>query len=225
MNAHAGRRETAGVWAAPARRRRSAPSARPRAFGRAVDILVSLALIIFFAPVLLAAAIAVRLSGPGPIFAGQTVIGLNQNMFRKLRFRTRAIDDGVSLSILLSRTGGAARVATAAGAPSADRIGPALRRSGLDRLPALFNVLAGDMSLVGPRPLLASEADAYGPDIEVYARVRPGIAGVFRLAGRRNAAIRRRARLDVLYVRRKGAAFDLWLIFRGLADGLFRPVD
>jgi lipopolysaccharide/colanic/teichoic acid biosynthesis glycosyltransferase len=96
--------------------------------------------------------------------------------------------------------------------PRITPIGSFLRRSSLDELPQLFNVLKGEMSLVGPRPIVHSEIERYGRYFREYCRVRPGITGLWQISGRSNVSYRRRVALDVTYVRSKSLVLDIKIL-------------
>ena len=96
--------------------------------------------------------------------------------------------------------------------PRVTPLGRFLRASSLDELPQLINVLRGEMSLVGPRPIVAAEKPFYGRRFEAYARVRPGISGLWQISGRSDTSYRRRVACDVVYVRRQGFLTDLQVL-------------
>ena len=173
---------------------------------RILDIVGSLALLIVFAPLMLLIMLAVFLADPGPVFFQQNRIGRNGRMFKCYKFRTMAIDAEDRLSTLLASD----PVAKAEWDldhklrkdPRVVGIGNFLRRSSLDELPQLFNVLKADMSLVGPRPIVASERYRYGKYFAHYCSVRPGITGLWQVNGRNDVSYRRRVAFDVLYARK-----------------------
>ena len=129
---------------------------------RALDAAASLAGLVVLSPVLLAAAAAVALLDPGPVFFAHERVGLGFRRFRVLKFRTM-------------RAGGAGPAITTGGDPRVTAVGRFLRRTKLDELPQLLNVLAGDMSLVGPRPEVAKYVELFRADYEDILTVRPGI--------------------------------------------------
>ena len=97
--------------------------------------------------------------------------------------------------------------------PRITRFGEFLRKSSLDELPQLWNVIKGDMSLVGPRPVVADELAKYGQKAQVYCSVKPGITGLWQISGRSNVTYSRRVSLDALYVRNQRLVLDLWILF------------
>jgi lipopolysaccharide/colanic/teichoic acid biosynthesis glycosyltransferase len=96
--------------------------------------------------------------------------------------------------------------------PRITRVGAILRKSSLDELPQLWNVLTGDMSLVGPRPIVEDETAKYGPAIEEYLRVRPGLTGLWQISGRNDTSYEERIRLDQHYVSNWSVWFDIWIL-------------
>ncbi|MEH3035949.1 MAG: sugar transferase [Sphingomonas adhaesiva] len=183
---------------------------------RGLDVMVSLVAIIFFAPLMIAIALCTYVANPGPIFFAQPRIGRGGRMFRCLKFRTMATDAEARLQELL-RTDPAARAEWAKdhklrNDPRIVGIGGFLRKSSLDELPQLFNVLKGEMSLVGPRPIVEAEALRYGRYIRHYCSVRPGITGLWQVSGRNDTSYRRRVAMDVAYSRSRNAAMDIRIL-------------
>ena len=187
---------------------------------RVVDLVgASLALIVT-APVMAILAVAIKLDSPGPVFFGQERIGSGGRRFRVVKFRT--MYDGVSdaahrelVTKMLSGEDGRAAQVGPAGEPvfkltndeRITRVGRWLRRTSLDELPQLFNVLRGEMSLVGPRPPLAYEFDQYEHWQFHRLQVRPGITGLWQVSGRNRLTYRQMCELDLVYIR----AWSLWL--------------
>lgn len=197
---------------------------------RAMDLIVALALIILVAPLLLLLWLVVRLTSPGPAIFRQERLGRERKPFTVLKLRTMRIgnDDRIHrdyVSSLLSPSsvvpaGGNGMFKLGAD-PRVTRVGVWLRRTSLDELPQLINVLRGEMSLVGPRPVLPWEAELF-PD--VYQRrfaVKPGVTGLWQVSGRSRLSMRTALELDVEYVLRRGFAFDLSILFRTV-PALFR---
>jgi lipopolysaccharide/colanic/teichoic acid biosynthesis glycosyltransferase len=172
---------------------------------RFLDVLGAAALLVFFAPVMLVIAICVYLADPGPVFFRQKRIGLHGNLFNCYKFRTMATDAEERLEKLLANEPLAraewARDHKLRNDPRVTRIGRWLRKSSLDELPQLLSVLRGDMSLVGPRPIVENEASRYGRYFSHYCAVRPGLTGLWQISGRNDVSYRRRVAYDVLYVR------------------------
>lgn len=172
---------------------------------RLLDVVGAAALLLFFAPIMLVVALWIILADPGPVFFSQKRIGLNGNLFNCYKFRTMAIDAEERLDSLLLKDPAAraewARDHKLRDDPRVTRVGKFLRKSSLDELPQLWSVLLGDMSLVGPRPIVEKEASRYGRYLSHYCAVRPGITGLWQINGRNDVSYRRRVAYDVLYVR------------------------
>ncbi|WP_158554904.1 sugar transferase [Methylovirgula sp. 4M-Z18] len=172
---------------------------------RCVDVLASSLLLIFFAPALVAIAIWVCLDSEGPALFAHERIGLGGRKFKCLKFRSMAVDAEVRLQRLLSSDEGLAKEWREAQKlrhdPRVTKAGRILRRTSLDELPQLINVLRGDMSLVGPRPIVDAEISRYGASIDEYHAMKPGITGLWQVSGRSDATYVERVRMDVQYVR------------------------
>jgi len=183
---------------------------------RTIDIVIALTAFVFFAPLLVAIAVAIRLSGGGPIFFAQYRVGLDGRQFRCFKFRTMCVDAEQQLRLLLANDPEAreewARDNKLRKDPRVGKVGSFLRRTSLDELPQMLNVLRGDMSIVGPRPIVESEIVRYGRYFGDYCRVRPGITGLWQISGRNNVSYRRRVACDVSYARSKSAYNDLRII-------------
>jgi undecaprenyl-phosphate galactose phosphotransferase len=177
------------------------------------DQLAAAVLVILFAPLLAGLALLVRADG-GPVFYRQPRIGAGGREFCCLKFRSMAVDAEQQLQRLLRTDARAAAEWAAdqklANDPRITRIGRFLRQSSLDELPQLFNVLSRQMSLVGPRPIVAAEVPRYGRNIEYYYETKPGITGLWQVSGRSDISYARRVRLDVWYVRN-------WSLFHDVA--------
>ena len=181
-----------------------------------LNALVAFGALIFLAPLMLAVAAAVYLQDGGPIFFAHRRIGKDGRPFPCLKFRSMAVDAEARLQHLLA-SDPAARAEWNANHklkadPRVTRLGDFLRRSSLDELPQLFNVLRGEMSLVGPRPVVHAESAHYGHWFDIYCSVRPGITGLWQVSGRSDVSYRQRVALDVLYVRRKCLAIDFGIL-------------
>jgi O-antigen biosynthesis protein WbqP len=170
---------------------------------RAFDVLVSSALLVILAPVMAACALVVKLGSPGPAIFKSRRIGRNGNIFEMLKFRTMRE--------------GAPQLATHLLANPSEFLTPLggfLRRSSLDELPQLWNVLRGNMSLVGPRPALFNQDDLVALRRESGVEVlRPGITGWAQVRGRDDLSISEKAALDAVYLRKRSFLFDLRILF------------
>lgn len=179
--------------------------------GRVLDIVGALALGVFFLPLMLVIAVAVYLSDPGPVLFKQKRIGRDGKLFECYKFRTMVVDAEARLADVLARDPTAraewARDHKLRCDPRIIAIGCFLRKSSLDELPQLWNILKGDMSLVGPRPIVEGEAPRYGRYLAHYCSVRPGLTGLWQINGRNDVSYRRRVAFDVVYAR-KGRVGD-----------------
>ena len=176
---------------------------------RVLDLLVTVPLLALLAPVLAAIALLVRLDSKGPVFFRQTRTGLRGRPFMILKFRTMTVlEDGDTV------------VQASKDDARTTRVGRFLRKTSLDELPQLFNVLKGEMSLVGPRPHAMAHDRHYGAIIDHYAfrqRVKPGITGWAQVSGHRGATptietMQVRVHHDVWYAQRVNVALDLRIL-------------
>ena len=183
---------------------------------RAFDIVVALAVILFTAPLLIIIALGVKLHDGGPALFGHERIGMGGRTFRCLKFRSMVVDAEARLAALLAADPQAradwAKDFKLRRDPRITPLGDFLRRSSLDELPQLFNVLRGDMSIVGPRPIVRSEAVRYGARFESYCAVRPGITGLWQVSGRSDTTYRRRVAMDAVYARSKCLSWDVKIL-------------
>ena len=170
---------------------------------RAMDITITSIALVFFAPLMLLIAISVYAANPGPIIFAQRRLGLNGKTFHCFKFRTMAVDAAERLQELLLRDPAAReeweRDHKLRNDPRIVGIGRILRKTSLDELPQLINVLLGDMSLVGPRPIVDAEIERYGRYFAFYCSVKPGISGLWQVSGRNDVSYRRRVAIDVKY--------------------------
>jgi undecaprenyl-phosphate galactose phosphotransferase len=190
------------------------PKHRP--FKHVVDFVGALVLSLVFLPLILIVTLALRRQG-GPVLFKHRRIGRDGEIFECLKFRTMVPDADRVLRDLLERRPDLKaqwlRDHKLKDDPRITRLGQFLRRTSLDELPQLWNVLRGEMSLVGPRPVVLEELIRYGSCAPYYLSVRPGLTGMWQVNGRNNTSYRRRVALDVCYVRHQG----FWLDFRILA--------
>lgn len=179
---------------------------------RIMDIAISLALIVFLLPlmVLIAAAVAINSDGP-PVFAHRR-IGRNGQVFNCYKFRSMYAGAEQRLARLLAEQPSLRREwlrdHKLTKDPRVTPLGHFLRVNSLDELPQLFNVLLGQMSLVGPRPIVEAELARYGRYRGSYLAVKPGLTGLWQVSGRSKASYRRRVATDRLYARKKSILFD-----------------
>jgi lipopolysaccharide/colanic/teichoic acid biosynthesis glycosyltransferase len=183
---------------------------------RLMDLALALTALLFFLPLMLVIALCIWLSDPGQILFAHRRIGRGGRHFHCLKFRSMAVDAEARLTELLA-TDPVARAEWARdhklkSDPRITAIGRFLRKSSLDELPQIFNVLRGEMSLVGPRPIVDAEALRYGRYFAHYCSVRPGITGLWQINGRNNTSYRRRVAYDVAYSRSRSTLFDVKIL-------------
>jgi lipopolysaccharide/colanic/teichoic acid biosynthesis glycosyltransferase len=173
---------------------------------RAVDILVSGGLLVLASPVLLAATLAIRIESPGPVLYRPRRAGLHGHAFDVLKLRTMvegAEHKGAGLAINEDD----ARIT---------RVGKLLRRTSLDELPNLVNVLRGEMTLIGPRPTLPVQVEQYDERQRGRLAVKPGITGWAQVNGRAALPWSERIELDLYYIEHRSLALDLKILWRSL---------
>jgi lipopolysaccharide/colanic/teichoic acid biosynthesis glycosyltransferase len=189
---------------------------------RTIDIVLSLALIIVLAPLLLMLCLVVRSTSVGPAMFRQERLGRDKQPFTVLKLRTMYIDndDRIHRNYITRMLVGQATPATDSGLfkldadPRITPLGAWLRRTSLDELPQLVNVLHGEMSLVGPRPVLSYEALLFGEAYQQRFAVKPGITGLWQVNGRSRLSMRKALELDVEYVVRRSLMLDLAILLR-----------
>lgn len=182
-----------------------------------LDVVVASCLLIVVMPVFLLAWVMVSLDG-GPVLYGHTRIGRNGVPFRCLKFRSMVPNADAVLQQLLDTDADCADEWNATRKlrhdPRITTIGRFLRRTSLDEIPQLLNVIKGDMSLVGPRPVVEGELQYYGQDLCYYEAVRPGITGLWQVSGRSDTSYVERVNLDSYYVRNWSLALDFSILCR-----------
>ncbi len=186
---------------------------------RALDIVVSATILLLASPLLFAVALAVRLDSPGPILFRQPRVGRGAKIFTFYKFRTMFVDARERFPELyayqqLSRQQFEDMLLKTADDPRLTPFGRKLRTTSLDELPNLFNVLRGDMSLVGPRPELPEMVRHYLPEELSKFRVRPGVTGIWQVSGRALLRNREQLRADVHYVQTRSVRLDLSILLR-----------
>jgi Undecaprenyl-phosphate galactose phosphotransferase WbaP len=162
--------------------------------------------------------ILVRLESPGPVFFGHRRIGRDHSSFRAWKLRTMQVNAEELLQKALTEDAVLReewlRDRKLRHDPRITRVGRFLRRASLDELPQVWNVLRGEMSLVGPRPIVEEEVDSYGQNFSLYCRVTPGLTGLWQVSGRNTISSRDRVRLDSYYVRNWSPWLDLHILAR-----------
>ena len=185
---------------------------------RAFDIVIAMTAIFVFAPLFIVLAILVYLDDPGPVFFPHRRIGRGGRGFFCYKFRTMSVNANRILDNILANDSAARsewfRSQKLKFDPRVTRFGRILRRASLDELPQLINIIKGDMSLVGPRPIILDESKRYGKYIDIYSSVTPGITGLWQISGGNKTTYRRRVALDVYYARNISVKLDIFILLK-----------
>jgi exopolysaccharide biosynthesis polyprenyl glycosylphosphotransferase len=181
---------------------------------RTLDLVVSSAVLLVTWPIMLAIAVAVRRDSPGPIFYRRRVVGVSGKFFDALKFRTMYGDADQRLAQDPALLQAFEKNYKLKDDPRVTRVGRLLRRTSLDELPQIFNVLRGQMSLVGPRMITADEQTKYGQLRMNLSTVKPGITGLWQVSGRSDVSYEERVMLDMHYIRNFSIWLDLHLLWR-----------
>jgi exopolysaccharide biosynthesis polyprenyl glycosylphosphotransferase len=186
-----------------------------RLIGKAIfDRLVGALIVLALSPLLIAVALAVRLTSSGPALYRQTRVGVDGREFKMIKFRSMVPNAEAQRAALMALNDGNGVLFKLRKDPRVTPIGGFLRRFSLDELPQLFNVLRGDMSLVGPRPPLPEEADGYNDDATRRLRVKPGVTGLWQVSGRSDLTWEESLRLDLRYADNWSMTLDLSILWR-----------
>ncbi len=183
---------------------------------RVIDVTIAALMLLFLSPLFFTVAAISILTSRGPVFFGHVRVGRDGRSFKCWKFRSMVVDAEARLQALLDSSP-AARAEWASDHklkvdPRITPFGAFLRKTSLDELPQFWNVIKGEMSLVGPRPIVRSEIPKYGRRYALYCSVKPGVTGLWQVSGRSDASYRKRVALDSLYARRKSVGLDLWIL-------------
>jgi len=212
------------------------PAARPQAppirfradtlISQTMHVGIALLALLLVLPLMVVVALAIFAQDGGPVIFAHRRIGKNGLPFYCLKFRSMAIDAEKRLAELLASDPVARaeweRDHKLRNDPRVTVLGGFLRRSSLDELPQLFNVLRGDMNLVGPRPIVEAEIAKYGRRFRYYCAVKPGITGLWQVSGRNDVSYKSRVAMDCLYTRSRGVVLDAWVIAATIPAVLLR---
>ncbi len=190
---------------------------------RAFDVVASALGMIALAPVFALIALVIKLDDHGPVFFSQERVGRNENRFPMLKFRSMVTTAESDLESLIAKNEGAGLLFKLKDDPRTTRIGKILRKYSLDELPQLWNVFVGDMSLVGPRPPLPREVEAYESHVHRRLYIKPGLTGMWQVNGRSDLSWDESVRLDLYYVENWSLTGDLMIIWRTIKV-LLKPV-
>ncbi|MBW4690166.1 MAG: sugar transferase [Lyngbya sp. HA4199-MV5] len=195
---------------------------------RLFDVAFSLTILIVFAPVYLLLIGLIALSSRGPIFYVQERVGRNYKPFGCIKFRTMVRNADEVLMEMMETSPGLRQEFKSnfklRRDPRITRIGRFLRITSLDEFPQFLNVLKGDMSVVGPRPVVTEELERYGNAADRVFSIRPGITGLWQVSGRNDIPYPRRVQIDVYYVNFRSFLMDLWIVSKTIGVILF-PKD
>lgn len=207
---------------APASRSRPRGLSRYRLDGnfakRLFDVVFSLSVLTLFLPLYLLLAILIAISSPGPIFYVQERVGKDYKPFGCLKFRTMVENADEMLIELMTKYPDMRQEFEdnfkLKEDPRVTGIGKFLRYTSLDEFPQFWNVLKGDMSVVGPRPLVPEEVHKYGCNMDKVLTIRPGITGLWQVSGRNDIPYHRRVQMDIYYVNSRNVWLDFWLLVK-----------
>lgn len=192
---------------------------------RGFDILFAVAFLVVAFPFLVLVAIALQIDSPGKLFFVQNRVGRNGRMFRCIKFRTMHEDAEALLAALLENSPEARAEWEAdhklRDDPRVSRLGRIVRKLSLDELPQLINILIGEMSVVGPRPIVQGEVPKYGRFIADYCAVKPGLTGLWQVSGRNDISYAERVQLDRDYSLRASFLFDMGIVLRTVPAVVF----
>ena len=198
----------------------------PRATKRILDVAIASFLLVILAPVFGIIAVLIKVDSPGPVFYRHKRVGKGMRSFNALKFRTMIPDADKVLAEYLANDPDLRREwerdQKLKSDPRVTRVGKILRKLSLDELPQLVNVLRGEMSLVGPRPIVHDEIRHYGNAFDLYAMVQPGITGLWQVSGRNDVTYEERVRLDSYYVQNWSVWLDLYILARTIPVVLMR---
>ncbi|QBR72082.1 exopolysaccharide biosynthesis protein [Beijerinckiaceae bacterium] len=193
---------------------------------RVFDVLVAIATLIAALPLFFCVFIALKLTDPGPVFYHHVRVGRGGRRFPCIKFRSMVVNsDEVLKSVLENdpeRRDEWMRTQKLINDPRITPMGQFLRQSSLDELPQLLNVIRGDMSLVGPRPIVPAEMPRYGDKLDLYLQARPGITGIWQISGRNDCEYKKRIEMDANYVRHWSFAADISILIRTFVAVLTR---
>ncbi|MDJ0510706.1 MAG: sugar transferase [Crocosphaera sp.] len=192
---------------------------------RTFDIIFSLSVLIVFSPLYLLLGLLIAISSPGPIFYCQERAGKNFKKFKCIKFRTMVENADQVLETMMANSPQMRAEFEdnfkLREDPRITWIGKFLRLTSLDEFPQFWNVLKGDMSVVGPRPLVPEELCKYGNKIERVLKIRPGITGLWQVSGRNDIPYPQRVQIDVYYVNYNNWLMDIWIIFKTIGVIIF----
>lgn len=209
-------RELGGIVGLEVTRQLLRPSARFAK--RTLDLSIAILSAPFVGALVAVCALLIKLEGPGPVFYGNERIGLHGKKFKAWKLRSMQLDGDTILARYLADNPEEALVWLTTQKlkrdPRITRVGVFLRKTSIDELPQLWNVLIGQMSVVGPRPVLEGQIAMYGPSFNLYKQVRPGITGLWQVSGRNHLTFGERVKLDKYVIQNWSVWLDLYILAR-----------
>jgi exopolysaccharide biosynthesis polyprenyl glycosylphosphotransferase len=190
---------------------------------RAFDIVASGAGIVLLAPMFLVIALLIKLEDGGPVFFRQERVGRNQHTFKMVKFRSMVTTAETDLATLVEKNQGNGLLFKLKDDPRVTGVGRVIRKYSLDEFPQLWNVLIGEMSLVGPRPPLPREVESYESHVRRRLYIKPGLTGMWQVNGRSDLSWDESVRLDLYYVENWSLTGDLMIVWRTVKV-LLKPV-
>jgi exopolysaccharide biosynthesis polyprenyl glycosylphosphotransferase len=181
---------------------------------RFLDIVLTIIGLIFLSPLMIVTAIAVKLESKGPAFFGQYRVGQNGKLFKMYKFRSMVVNAEELLDSLQDKNEMTGPMFKIKNDPRITRVGRIIRKTSIDELPQLFNVLTGEMSLVGPRPNLPKEVAQFTEAQKQKLIVKPGITCYWQVMGRNNIDFERWVQLDLKYIKERNTWLDIKLILK-----------
>lgn len=181
---------------------------------RIIDILLSVLAIIVLSPIFLIVAIAIKLDSSGPVVYSQTRVGKNEKHFKMFKFRSMVINAEDMLKDLKPMNEMDGPMFKIKEDPRITKIGRFIRKTSIDELPQLINILRGEMSIVGPRPSLPSEVEEFEPWMMERFVVKPGLTCFWQVSGRNNIPFRKWMELDIKYVKERNLWLDMKLVLK-----------
>ncbi|HZA19911.1 MAG TPA: exopolysaccharide biosynthesis polyprenyl glycosylphosphotransferase, partial [Actinomycetota bacterium] len=187
-----------------------------RTIKRTIDVVGSVLGLILLSPFMAALAVWIKRDSVGPVFFKQVRVGRDGDTFVCWKYRTMGLDAESQKAELEHLSEGPGLLFKLKEDPRVTRTGRWLRRYSLDELPQLYNVLRGEMSLVGPRPAIPQEAEQYDDWVRNRLKVKPGMTGLWQVSGRTETSFSDYVRFDLFYIQNWSLALDLWILWRTL---------
>lgn len=192
---------------------------------RLFDIIFSLFVLVFLSPVYFLLVVLIAINSPGPVFYVQQRVGRNFKLFRCIKFRTMVNDADEVLEKMIAKSPEMRQEFEESYKikqdPRITGIGKFLRLTSMDEFPQFWNVLKGDMSVVGPRPLVPEELHKYGHRINTVLTIKPGITGLWQVSGRNDIPYPKRVLIDVYYATSHNWLLDLWIVIKTIGVIIF----